>query len=67
MAMDTKNALTFVAIQLILLIIAILAIVIVAFIFGLLADVDTVKNGLHYAVLLACSMLIAGAIYLKRN
>ncbi len=67
MAMDTKNALTLALIQVVLLLIAIVAIIIVAFIFGLLANVDTVKDGLYYAVLLACSMLIAGAIFLKKK
>jgi hypothetical protein len=67
MAMDKENALTLVLIQLILLLIAIVIIVIVAFIFGLLSDVDKIRDGLHYAVLLACAMLIAGAIYFRKN
>ncbi len=67
MAMDKDNAITFIVIQLILLVIAILVVGAVALIFGLLADIDKVRDGLQYAVLLLCSMLIAGAIYLKKN
>lgn len=67
MAMDKDNAITFIVIQLILLVVAILVVGIVALIFGLLADIDKVRDGLQYAVLLLCSMLIAGAIYLKKN
>ncbi|MCI6024845.1 MAG: hypothetical protein SPC89_06955 [Candidatus Methanarcanum hacksteinii] len=67
MAMDKDNAITFIVIQLILLVIAILVVGVVALIFGLLADIDKVRDGLQYAVLLLCSMLIAGAIYLKKN
>lgn len=67
MAMDKDNAITFIVIQLILLVVAILVVGVVALIFGLLADIDKVRNGLQYAVLLLCSMLIAGAIYLKKN
>ena len=66
MAMDKDNAITFIVIQLILLV-AILVVGVVALIFGLLADIDKVRDGLQYAVLLLCSMLIAGAIYLKKN
>ena len=65
--MDKDNAITFIVIQLILLVIAILVVGVVALIFGLLADIDKVRDGLQYAVLLLCSMLIAGAIYLKKN
>ena len=67
MAMDKANAITFIVIQLILLVVAILVVGVVALIFGLLADIDKVRDGLQYAVLLLCSMLIAGAIYLKKN
>ena len=67
MAMDKDNAITFIVIQLILLVVAILVVGVVALIFGLLADIDKVRDGLPYAVLLLCSMLIAGAIYLKKN
>ena len=67
MAMDKDNAITFIVIQLILLVIAILVVGVVELIFGLLADIDKVRDGLQYAVLLLCSMLIAGAIYLKKN
>ncbi|MBS7382952.1 MAG: hypothetical protein PUK35_03960 [Methanomassiliicoccales archaeon] len=67
MAMDKDNAITFIVIQLILLVVAILVVGVVALIFGLLADIDKVRDGLQYAVLLLCSMLIAGAIYLKKN
>ena len=67
MAMDKDNAVTFIVIQLILLVVAILVVGVVALIFGLLADIDKVRDGLQYAVLLLCSMLIAGAIYLKKN
>ena len=67
MAMDKDNAITFIVIHLILLVVAILVVGVVALIFGLLADIDKVRDGLQYAVLLLCSMLIAGAIYLKKN
>ena len=67
MAMDKDNAITFIVIQLILLVVAILVVGVVALIFGLLADIDKVRDGLQYAVLLLCSLLIAGAIYLKKN
>ena len=67
MAMDKDNAITFIVIQLILLVIAILVVGVVPLIFGLLADTAKVRDGLQYAVLLLCSMLIAGAIYLKKN
>ena len=67
MAMDKDNAITFIVIELILLVVAILVVGVVALIFGLLADIDKVRDGLQYAVLLLCSMLIAGAIYLKKN
>ena len=67
MAMDKDNAITFIVIQLILLVVAILVVGVVALIFGLLADIDKVRDVLQYAVLLLCSMLIAGAIYLKKN
>ncbi|WP_400148127.1 hypothetical protein [Candidatus Methanarcanum hacksteinii] len=67
MAMDKDNAITFIVIQLILLVVAILVVGVVALIFGLLADIDKVRDGLQYSVLLLCSMLIAGAIYLKKN
>ena len=67
MAMDKDNAITFIVIQLILLVVAILVVGVVALIFGLLEDIDKVRDGLQYAVLLLCSMLIAGAIYLKKN
>ena len=67
MAMDKDNAITFIVIQLILLVVAIFVVGVVALIFGLLADIDKVRDGLQYAVLLLCSMLIAGAIYLKKN
>ncbi len=67
MAMDKENALTLILIQLIILLIAIVLIVIVAFIFGLLSDIDNVRDGLYYAVLLACAMLIGGAIYFKKD
>ena len=67
MAMDKDNAITFIVIQLILLVVAILVVGVVALIFGLLADIDKGRDGLQYAVLLLCSMLIAGAIYLKKN
>ena len=67
MAIDKDNAITFIVIQLILLVVAILVVGVVALIFGLLADIDKVRDGLQYAVLLLCSMLIAGAIYLKKN
>ena len=67
MAMDKDTAITFIVIQLILLVVAILVVGVVALIFGLLADIDKVRDGLQYAVLLLCSMLIAGAIYLKKN
>ena len=67
MAMDKDNAITFIVIQLILLVVAILVVGVVALIFGLLANIDKVRDGLQYAVLLLCSMLIAGAIYLKKN
>ena len=67
MAMDKDNAITFIVIQLILLVVAILVVGVVALIFGLLADIDKVRDGLQYEVLLLCSMLIAGAIYLKKN
>ena len=67
MAMDKDNAITFIVIQLILLVVAILVVGVVALIFGLLADIDKVRDGLQDAVLLLCSMLIAGAIYLKKN
>ena len=67
MEMDKDNAITFIVIQLILLVVAILVVGVVALIFGLLADIDKVRDGLQYAVLLLCSMLIAGAIYLKKN
>ena len=67
MAMDKDNAITFIVIQLILLVVAIWVVGVVALIFGLLADIDKVRDGLQYAVLLLCSMLIAGAIYLKKN
>ena len=67
MAMDKDNAITFIVIQLILLVVAILVVGVVALIFGLLADIDKVRDGLQYAVLLLCSMLIAGAIYLRKN
>ena len=65
--MDKDNAITFIVIQLILLVVAILVVGVVALIFGLLADIDKVRDGLQYAVLLLCSMLIARAIYLKKN
>lgn len=67
MAMDKENALTLILIQLILLLIAVVIIVIVAFIFGLLLDVEKIGGGLYCAVLLTCAMLIAGAIYFKKN
>ena len=67
MAMDKDNAITFIVIQLILLVVAILVVGVVALVCGLLADIDKVRDGLQYAVLLLCSMLIAGAIYLKKN
>ncbi len=59
MAMDKDNAITFIVIQLILLVVAILVVGVVALIFGLLADIDKVRDGLQYAVLLLCSMMIA--------